>query len=229
MPSARPPSQADSRTPLWWQHDTGRKILAEVQRMVIPELTRVFGQYGLYLRPSAELPGELSGNMLANVVSLHREERLLAGQFRCADPELPISTSSLSLVYSLFMLESSAEPEALMREFSRSLKPEGVALLISLNPWSLLRLRWFSGTGRVIGNSALERMARDAGLDVIRHQYLGPCLLRDGGSFASNRRIRWMDGFRAASLLVLRRREAGLTPLRKLSPAVSLRPGMSAG
>ncbi len=143
--------------------------------------------------------------------------------------ELPVSTSSLSLVYSIFMLESSPEPGALLQEFARSLKPEGVALVISLNPWSLVRLRWLLGTGRVLANSAVERMARDAGLEVMRHQYLGPCRPGGGRQVAANRRVRWLDGFRAASLLVLRRREVGLTPLRKLSPAVSLRPGMSAG
>ncbi|MBP8098032.1 MAG: methyltransferase domain-containing protein [Arenimonas sp.] len=197
--------------------------------MVTPELTRVFGQHGLYLRPSAGLPSDLSGNMLANVVSLHRDEDALAGQFRCLDPELPISTASLSLVYSLFMLESSPEPEALIQEIARSLQPEGVALLISLNPWSPVRWRWLLRNGRVLSSSSVQRMARDAGLEVIRHQNLGPCRPGGGGSFAARRRIRWLDGFRTASLLVLRRREAGLTPLRKLSPAVSLRPGMSAG
>lgn len=229
MPSPRPPSQADSQTSGWLQHEAGRKILTEVQRMVIPELTRVFGQFGLYLRPSADFSADLSGNMLANVISLHREKHGLGGQFKCIDPELPIGSASLSLVYALFMLESSPEPEALLHEIARSLKPEGVALVISLNPWSLVRLRWMLGTGRVIGNSKVERMARDAGLEVVRQQYLGPCRPGSSGSFAANRRIRWLDGFRAASLVVLRRREAGLTPLRKLSPAVSLRPGMSAG
>ena len=229
MPSPRIPSQADSQTPGWLEHEAGRKILVEVQRMVIPELTRVFGQHGLYLRPSAGLSGDLSGNMLANVVSLYREDDALSGQFRCLDPELPISTASLSLVYSLFMLETSPEPGALLQEIARTLQPEGVVLLISLNPWSLVRLRWLLRSGRALGNSAVQGMARDAGLDVIRHQYLGPCRPGSDGAFAANRRIRWLDGFRAASLLVLRRREAGLTPLRKLSPAVSLRPGMSAG
>jgi SAM-dependent methyltransferase len=229
MPPPHPPSQADDQAPGWLRHEAGRKILAEVQAMAIPELTRVFGQHGLYLRPSGSLSVDLSGNMLANVVSLHRSEGALDGRFRCLDSELPISNGSLSLVYSLFMLESSPEPEALVHEMARSLQPEGVVLLISLNPWSLVRLRWIGRTGRVVGRSALERMAREAGLELTRHQHLGPCLPGGTGSVPGAGQKRWLDGFRAASLLVLRRREAGLTPLRKLSPAVSLRPGMSAG
>lgn len=204
-------------------------MLRDVQGMAAPELTRVFGQHGLYLRPSGDLSPDLSGNMLANVVSLYREGEALAGSFRCIDGELPVGSSSLSLVYSLFMLESSLEPEALLREIARSLQPEGVALMISLNPWSLVRVRWSRGSRRVLGNSTVERMARAAGLDVVRRQLIGPCLPGYERSGSRNWGDRCLDGFRAANLLVLRRREAGLTPLRKPSPAVSLRPGMSAG
>jgi len=229
MPSHRPPSQADSQPQAWLQHGAGQSLLRDIESVAIPELSRVFGQFGLYLHPSGGFSQELPGNMLANVVRLHRDGDLLAGQLRCFDPELPIGTASLSLVYSIFMLESSPEPEALLREFARTLMPEGVALIVSLNPWSLARLRRFPRSDRVIGNMTLERMARDAGLEVIRRQRIGPCLPGSGRSASGARAGRWLDGFRAASLLVLRRREAGLTPLRKPSPAVSLRPGMSAG
>jgi SAM-dependent methyltransferase len=204
-------------------------MLADVQRMATPELTRIFGQHGLYLRPSASLSGELSGNMLANVISLHRVRNAFGGQLQCLDAELPISSGSLSLVYSLFILESSADPEALMQEIARSLKPEGVALIASLNPWSPARLRWLPRIGFGLATSSIERMAREAGLDLIRKQFLGPYWPTTSSSISDLGGNRWRDGFRAASLLVLRRREAGLTPLRKASPAVSLRPGMSAG
>ena len=229
MPSTRPPSQPDSQTLGWLQREPGRQMLADVQRMVIPELTRVFGQHGLYLHPSGGLPADLSGNMLANVVSLHRDGGGLAGQLQCLDAELPISTASLSLVYALFMLETSPEPGALLQEIARSLKPEGVALLISLNPWSLAQLRWLLKPARVTSSSSVERLVQDAGLEVIRRQYLGPFWPSASSSISDQGGNRWLDGFRAASLMVLRRREAALTPLRKAVPAVSLRPGMSAG
>lgn len=197
--------------------------------MAIPELTRVFGQYGLYLRPSPAFSTDLSGNMLANIISLTRDQGRLGGQLRCLDGELPIGTGSLSLVYALFMIETSPDPEGLMQEIARSLKPEGVALVISLNPWSLARLRWLAQPVRVAGSSTVERLARDAGLDVIRRQFIGPFWASATSAVADGRGNGWLDGFRAASLLVLRRREAALTPLRKAASAVSLRPGMSAG
>ena len=49
------------------------------------------------------------------------------------------------------------------------------------------------------------------------------------GAQSKQVRARWFDRFRVAELVVLRRRDIALTPLRKSMPAVSLRPGMSTG
>ncbi len=203
--------------------------MADVQRMAIPELTRVFGQYGLYLRPSPDLSPELSGNMLTRVLSLHRQPGGLSGQFQCRDGALPLASGSLSLVYALFVFESSPEPAALMQEVARTLKPEGVALVIGLNPWSTARLRWPAEPLRSASHSWLERIAADAGLETTRRQHVGPFWPRIDAAIGGQAGSRWLDGFRAANLLVLRRREAGLTPLRKSPASLSLRPGMSAG
>jgi SAM-dependent methyltransferase len=229
MPFSSPSSQPEDQSERWLQRESGRQLLVNVQRTAVPELTRVFGQYGLYLRPSSLLPVELSGNMLGNVVSLHRSGQALAGRVRCLDSELPIASASLSLVYSLLMLESSPTPAALMAEFARVLKPEGVVLLISLNPWSPVRLRYPFLPSRGLTSSTVASLAIGAGLDVIRRHYLGPFWSSAGSSTAGRGALGWLDGFRAASLVVLRRHEAALTPLRKASAAVSLRPGMSAG
>ena len=229
MPSRYLPSQPDDRSHPWLRREAGLALLAGLQRVVIPELTRVFGQYGLYLRPTPELAPELSGNMLGRVVSLYRSEGGLSGQLRCQDSELPISNGSLSLVYALFMLESSSDPEALMQEIARVLKPEGVALLISLNPVSLARMRWWSPGSRASPVSYIQRLAAYAGLDEVRCRHIGPFWPSTDAVLSSAGGDSWIDGFRVASLMVLRRREAGLTPLRRAHAAVSLRPGMSAG
>jgi len=228
MPSPHPASQPDDRTPAWLLSEPGRQLVAEVQCNALPEMTRVFGQFGLYLRPSGLMPAELSGNLLGNVLSLYRDEDRFSGQLRCLDAELPISSSSLSLVYALFVLETSPDPGALLQEISRSLKPEGIALLINLNPWSMAQLRWLRPPGSTSG-AWLDRLAQEAGLEVVRRHFLGPFWPSATGSISDQGGNRWLDGFRAASLSVLRRREAALTPLRKATSAVSLRPGMSAG
>ena len=204
-------------------------MLAEVQCMAIPELTRVFGQIGLYLRPSRSIAPELSGNMLGTVVSLNHGPGGLEGPVRCLDHALPITSASLSLVYGLFALESSPEPELLVQEIARVLKPEAFALLVGFNPWGAARLQWRLRGARAGIHAQVDRLARDAGLELVRRHSLGPVWPRAVRAQAQDARPRWFDRFRVAELVVLRRRDIALTPLRKSMPAVSLRPGMSTG
>lgn len=208
----------------------GRSLVAQAQRDCAPELTRVFGNTGLYLRPTADVPPELSGNMLTRVLSLHRDNGRFSGQFDCHDDELPISSGSLALVYSLFVLESSDNPGPLIEEMARCLRPEGMALVLCLNPWSPSRARWCWKGAQPMASANLERLAAEAGFDVVRHKPLGPIWLQ-----ASHRlefeapHSAWFGWLRAARLTVLRRRESTLTPLRKTANVVKLRPGANTG
>jgi SAM-dependent methyltransferase len=204
-------------------------LLAQLQRMAIPELTRVFGQVGLYLRPTSGISSELSGNMLGSVISLHYTADALDGPIRCLDAALPLGSASLSLVHGLFALEASADPDQLVHEIARVLKPEGVALLVGFNPWGVGRLRWRLRGARSGAHGHVDRMAADAGLEVVRRQRVGPLWSAGAQAGSQGPRPRWYDGLRIAELVVLRRRDVALTPLRKPLPAVSLRPGMSAG
>lgn len=230
MPAAPSRRQPEPASPPWFKREGSLALLRQVQHEAIPELTRVFGHSGLYLRPDASVPATLSGNMLAQVCSLYRAGRVFAGDLRCADPSLPLATGSLSLVYALCVLETSPEPAALVAEVARLLKPGGVALLASLNPWGFARLRWsFSGL-RAIDPVWLGRQLADHGLEIERQHWLGPMWEAGGrvdlgappsqGLFA---------GLRAAHLLVARRREPGVTPLRVGTRGMALRPGISPG
>lgn len=167
--------------------------------------------------------------MLNRIFSLQREQGGFGGQLQCLDEALPIASGSLSLAYALFVFESSAEPAALMRELARTLKPEGVVMVLGLNPWSPARLRWPLEPLRSASASWLDRMAREAGLERSRCQHVGPFWPRVDAALGGHSGSGWLDRFRAANLMVYRRREAGLTPLRKAQGAVSMRPGMSAG
>jgi SAM-dependent methyltransferase len=203
-------------------------MLADVQRDALPEMTRVFGQHGLYLRPSDAISADLSGNMLARVVSLWRDGDGFRGDFSCVDREIPIGSASLSLIYALFVVEGASSPGVLLHEFARMLKPEGVVLVLSLNPWSPAQFRWLKPPASSSSNR-LERLSQEAGLEVMRRQFLGPFWPAGRPARIDPRRHGVADPFRAARLTVLRRREAALTPLRKAAAPVSLRPGMSAG
>ena len=102
----------------------------------------------------------------------------LRGAVRPAiDPELPIATASLSLVYALFVFESLARTRRrCWQEIARVLKPEGVgagAHASTRGAWSACA--GFRARVASIGPARrCERMARDAGLDVMRQQLPRP-------------------------------------------------------
>jgi SAM-dependent methyltransferase len=229
MPLVSSARQPEHQLVEWLRDGKGRRLAAEAQRQTIPELTRVFGHAGLFLRPFPEYPQELSGNMLATVHSLSRRGDLLSGQWTCRDDALPVGTASLSLVYSLFVLDTSPAPAALLGEIARALKPDGIAMLVGLNRMSPTRLRWLGRPGGP-GVAWLAGQAREAGLELMRKQALGPLWIGSRGEAAgSGGRPRLLDPLCAAQLLVLRRREIPATPIRASSPVVGLRPGVSPG
>lgn len=205
-------------------------MVHEVQRQSVPELTRVFGQTGLYLRPSREVAPALSGNLLGGVVSLARDSGAFGGDLQCRDDHLPIASGCLSLVYALFVFETSPAPAALLAEVARVLKPEGIALFLTLNPWGPARLRWaFRGLSSA-DPVHFAAQVRESGLEVQRSRYVGPVWAPPD---AVDLALRPVEGpgarLRMASLIVARRRDPGVTPLRVGSPALNFRPGMSAG
>jgi SAM-dependent methyltransferase len=230
MPPVSSARQPEHRLVEWFRDGKGRRLAGEAQRQTIPELTRVFGHAGLFLRPFSDYPQELSGNMLASVLTLGRRGDALHGQWDCRDDALPIGTGSLSLVYSLFALETSPTPEALVQEVGGVLKPEGVAMFVCLNGWSPSRLRWL-GRPAGPGIARISALAREAGLETLRRQALGPIWLGARGEATGNAgaRPRLLDPLCVAQLLVLRRRDVPVTPIRAGAPVVGLRHGVSPG
>ena len=230
MPAAPTPRQHEGSADSWFCRDPGLALLHQVQREAIPELTRVFGHSGLYLRPCQALPEALSGNMLAQVLSLYRREDHFSGALACRDGALPLASGSLSLVYGLCVLETSSDPDTLVGEIARVLKPGGVALLASLNPWGLARLRWAFRGLRGIDPVRLGQQVIDHGLEIERQHWLGPVWAPAAGLELREPRGQGLfAGLRAAHLIVARRREPGMTPLRAGAPTMALRPGMTAG
>lgn len=206
------------------------RLLREVQRQAIPDLTRVFGHTGLYLRPTGALEPGLPGNMLANVLSLHREGDRFRGALACDDARLPLASGSLSLVYAMFVFESSPDPLALMSEVARVLKPEGAAMFLTLNPWGPSRVRWAFKGMKGFDPGLFAGHVAASGLEVQRRRYLGPIWsVARATDLAPAAGTGLAARLRMASLVVARRRDPGLTPLRAGTPVLKFRPGMSAG
>lgn len=229
MPLAPYRRQPGRSAEAWFQAEATLRLVRGVQRQAIPELTRVFGHSGMFLRPSAAVPELLSGNMLAHVVSLHRAGDRFGGAFAAADGRLPVASGSLALAYALFVLESSPDPAALVGEIARVLKPEGTALLLTLNAWAPARLRWgFKGL-HPVSPVDLAGCLRGAGLELLRRRPVGPVWAGRDALDVPAAGARLADRLRMATLWVARRREPGLTPLRtRFTPPV-FRPGTAAG
>lgn len=229
MPAALDRRQPDAPADAWFGREPTLRLVQEVQRQAIPDLTRVFGHSGLYLRPGEGVPAMLSGNLLAQVPALKRDGNGFSGDLRCRDDGIPFASGSLSLVYALFVLETSPDPAALLAEVARVLKPEGVLMVLSFNPWSPVRLRWAFRGLRPVEPGWLQQRVAEAGLEVHRQRHLGPLWAARGDGRAGRAALA-PPALRAAHLLVARRREPGITPLLGGLPAgLALRPGMSAG
>lgn len=230
MPAASPRRQPERRAEAWFAQASTLRLVHDLHRRALPELARVFGHSGLYLRPGAAVAPGLAGNLLAQVVSLHRDDGRLAGDLACEDAALPIASGSLSLAYGLFCLESSPEPDALLAEFARVLQPDGCLILLTLNPWAPMRLRWAFRGLRVMPPTRLGQLLAGLGLDLQRRRRIGPLWEgRNAVDVHGHREAGLTAGLRPASLWVARRREAGLTPLRPRVAGLALRPGVSPG
>jgi len=230
MPPTTPLRQPDAAPQDWFEGRIGQALVQQVQRQSIPELTRVFGHSGLYLQPGAGMSPTLSGNMLARVISLHRRGQGFDGELRCIDGEFPVATASLALVYALFALESSSDPQALLLEIARMLKPEGAVVILSLNPLSPFRLRWSLGGLQAISAASLAVLLRHNGLEVSRQRSVGP-FWQPGASEESfgQQGDRMLAPLRAATLTIARRREPGMNFIRQHSAGIRLRPDVRTG
>ena len=168
--------------------------------------------------------------MLAQVLSLHRDSAGFAGVVRCHDAQLPIASESLSLIYSLCVLETSPQPELLFEEMVRCLKPEGVLVLLGLNAFSPTRLRWQGKGISPIATITLSQFCANHSLEISKLSQIGPIWLRlqeKGQKYRAKPGL--MNMLYAGHMLVAKRRVAGLTPLRKTSKAYNLNPGVSPG
>lgn len=230
MPALSQSSQALNPATEWFGQGIGLQLMQQFQRQAIPEITRVFGHSGLYLSPGSIFPAELSGNMLAQVLSLYRDNQGFAGTFRCEDEHLPIASESLSLVYGLCVLETSANPGVLFEEMVRCLKPDGVLVILGLNAFSPTRLRWHAKGINPVATSALRLLCSAHGLEVSKLSHIGPMWLRPQKKLPRyEAKPGLLNLFYAGHILVAKRRVAGLTPIRKISKAYGLNPGVSHG
>lgn len=227
MPADPTARQSDHASGSWFGSEAIRCLLRCEQRQAAPELARVYGQYGLFLRPTASLPGQLSGNLLHSMLSLHRVGRGLSGDVDCEDSAFPLASESLALIYAQHVLETSDDPLGLVAEVGRLLQPEGRAMFILFNPLAPFRLRWLRRGLRACSSLELGGMLQAVGLEVQSCRPLG--VLWSARDEVGEGGRTWGRRLQSSYLLTARRREPGMTPLPRRQRRVALNPGMTPG
>lgn len=205
-------------------------MLAEARRQALPQLARVYGRWALHLCPDESFRPPLSAHLIREQMTVYRRGGGFSGDFACLDPQLPLADDGVALVFAQHVLETSPDPEALVGELARVLEPEGTLIVLVLNPLGLYRCRW-SGHGlRPIHAARVSEWMSAAGLKVEQRRYLGNFWTAQTGIDVTATTGPGIFGWmRAAVLIVARRHQPGLTPIRPSRAALAFRSGVGAG
>jgi SAM-dependent methyltransferase len=229
MPDLEFPPNPPGEPNNWFATRLGLQWTERFQQASVSEVARVYGHTGIFLRPCEQASSVLSGSMVSQLLTLHRVNRHFEGVFSAKDVQLPIAEESVSLVYALCVLETSAHPDVLIEELSRCLKPEGVLIVVSLNGFSAGRLRWAGQGLSPLSGRYLDECCRKNSLEVIKQNLIVPVY----GQLKTpprQPRLGLLTPFYAGRIVVAKRRMAGLTPLRKtLQKNYQLNPRISPG
>jgi SAM-dependent methyltransferase len=227
MPALQHPRQA---APLdaWLSDPVGRGLLLEAQAAWCEQADApAGGQAWLRLLPEASWPVAEPAARFSEAFTLVPCIDGWHGAWRADHGRLPLAGGAVSRLDLRFVLESVPEPEALLQECARVLRPEGRLLVFGLNPFGAARLRWARHGVRARSRAAVAATLRDAGLDVLTQRTLGPLWGPKGEEAPAGRASRVNMG-RVAWAILATRRLAGLTPVRRGSRGWRASPGVPA-
>ncbi|MDQ8035983.1 MAG: class I SAM-dependent methyltransferase [Pedobacter sp.] len=137
--------QADFRQ--WFASDLGQHLLQTEEQLVSLILPDLFGYHALQIGHVVET-NLLAGSRIRHrcVVDVAPSSIKGLSPLQALPEQLPFANDSLDLVFVHHALDGSPSPQALLREASRVLIPEGHLLILGFNPWSLWGLwrlfRW---------------------------------------------------------------------------------------
>lgn len=225
MPEYRLQLQLRERVCAWFDGALGRSLQAIEANALRELLPQLYGTLAVQLGcPGRTDLLEMSAVPAHVLMDVHVESKQPAV---CAATEaLPFATKSVDVVLLPHTLDFSPAPHQVLREVYRVLAPEGHAVILGFNPFSLWGLRrllsrkrtmpWCS---RFIGLSRLKDWLALLDFELTRGSmlYYRPPIqgegLRDRLYFLEKMGHRWWPLGAAVYLVVAKKRVPGLTPL----------------
>ena len=224
-------SEKDRRCPSEWQQfNQGDALLGAIASELTSWWQRIFGYYLLKVGDlSCQL--DTSGCKIRHQINVGRYGKDV--MLHAEADALPFSEHSVDAVLLSHCLEYTADPHHVVREAHRVLVPDGYLLLSGINPYSAVGfLKWLPGLaqkytwqGRFFSASRIKDWLHLIGFEVLSEQRFF-CSAMLAKEYKATRWQLWneqyMNYFGASYLLVARKRELPLTPIKpkwQLSPA----------
>ncbi len=192
----------------WFAGETGRGLLAAEAELLVPLLERHGGASALRLLPCDSAPRWPAGAKTRQLTCLLRDREGWHGDLRGAAGNLPLRGDSMDAILAWHVLADAPERELLAAELLRVLTPEGVLVVVELDPWSLCRTAWARHGPTAWPASAAVRHLQNFGFDLLARDDLGARWSR-GKSQATPRHFADLPlPARASYALSFRKREA---------------------
>lgn len=210
----------------WHQLPCGDEIQLAVEQQLANWWPRIFGYHLLKLGPLSHQVSSLHCN-IARHFSIHDGE----GASIIADPHhLPLNSGSMDAVLMSFLIEFEQDPYRLLREVDRVMISGGYIFICGFNPVSTAfvgkllpkyqtKLPW---SGQFFMPARVKDWLGLLGYQILQDErFIYHPLIGDitQGTWWQNRVERWLPGIGSVYLIVARKMESPLTPIREKKKA----------
>ena len=214
----------------WYHTQLGNRVEACEKDRLHQVLSDLFGYQLLHVGSAEQVEflanSRISHRMVMDVCD--NQVALPSSCFHGQPHAMPVCSDSLDVVVLPHILEFSEQPHNVLREVERTLVPEGHAVILGFNPFSLWTLsRWLIGwrgkvpwCGHFISTTRMKDWLSLLGFDVIETQYYffrPPCQ-----QVTILKKLRFLERFGqrfwpilgGGYVMVARKRVTTLTPIR---------------
>ncbi|APZ42222.1 methyltransferase domain-containing protein [Acidihalobacter ferrooxydans] len=224
----------------WYASPQGEKTLALLREVLAELLSTRFGYLGIQVGGGAINPSlaELS-RVREHVLVSTLPDR---GDIRASPLALPVASECADLLLLLHTVENASDPYQVLRELERVLVPEGDAVMVSFNPWSIWGMSsWFVGRlrgdvyapwqGRFYTQRRLKDWFRLLGFELVTVRRFGFRSPSWHGWFehrcAWMEKVgpRWFPALGGVQIIIARKRRTRLTLIKSRWRPLSVRVG----